>query len=132
MVWIDDEVYFLLETVISFKSKKSYEGIDWESVKEKYELIKNNFLEAFPLENKPGFHGKWLFTLEKIAAKIKQMRVSYRKALDSGKQSKGGQVVATFFDLSNQIWSGSPATESMNSDLDGAVDSTDVPSHSFE
>ena len=40
MVWTDDEVQLLLETVILFKSKKSYEGIDWESVKEKYELIK--------------------------------------------------------------------------------------------
>ena len=42
-----DEVQLLLETVISFKSKV-YEGIDWESVKEKYELTENNFLEAFP------------------------------------------------------------------------------------
>ena len=69
---------------------------------------------------------------EKIAAKIKQMRVSYRKALDSCKQSGGGRVVATFFDLCNQILSGSPATESMSSGLDGAVDSTDAHSHSFE
>ena len=28
MVWPDDEVQLLLEKVISFKSKKSYEGID--------------------------------------------------------------------------------------------------------
>ena len=54
----------------SFKSKKSYEGIVWESVKEKYELIKNDFLEAFPSENKSGFHGKSLFAREKIAVKI--------------------------------------------------------------
>ena len=113
VVWTDDEVQLLLETVISFKSKKSY--IDWEFVKEKYELIKNDFLEAFPSENKPGFHGKSLFTREKIAVKIKPMRVSYRKALDSSKQSAGSRVVATFFDLRNQIWSGSPATESMSS-----------------
>ena len=53
------------------------------------------------------------------------MRVSYRKALDSGKQSGVGRVVATFFDLYNQIWSGLPATESMSSGLDSAVDSTD-------
>ena len=33
MVWIDDEVQLLLETVISFKSKKSYEGIDVNFVK---------------------------------------------------------------------------------------------------
>ena len=58
MVWADDEVQRLLETVISFKSKTSYEGTDWESVTEKYELIKNDFLEAFPSKNKPGFHGK--------------------------------------------------------------------------
>ena len=77
MVWTDDEVQLLLETVILFKSKKSYEGIDWESVKDKYELIKNDFLEAFPPEDKPGFHGKSLFRREEIAAKIKQMRVSY-------------------------------------------------------
>ena len=135
MLWTDDEVQLLLETVISFKSRKSYEGIDWESVKEKYETIKNDFLKAFPSENKPGFHGKLLFTREKVAAKVKQMRVSYRKALDSGKQSGGGRVVATFFDFCNQIWitrSGSPATESMNNGLDGTVDSTDAQSHSFE
>ena len=73
MVWTDDEVQPLFETVISFKSKKSYEGIDWESVKEKYELSqkKNQFLEAFLSENEPGFHGKSVFTREKIAAKIK-------------------------------------------------------------
>ena len=103
MVWTDDEVKLLLETAISFKSKKSYKGIDWESVKEKYELIKNDFLEAFPSENKPGFNGKLLFTREKIAAKIKQMHVNYRKALDSGKQSGCSQVVVSFFDLCNQI-----------------------------
>ena len=32
MVWTDDEVQLLLETVISFKGKKSYKGIDWGSV----------------------------------------------------------------------------------------------------
>ena len=67
----------LLEAINSFKSKNSYEGIDWESVEEKYELIKNDFLDTFPSENKPGFRGKLFFTREKIRAKIKQMRVSY-------------------------------------------------------
>ena len=109
MVWTDDEVQLLLETVISFKSKKSYEDIDWESIKEKYELIKNDFLASFPSENKPGFHGKLLFTREKIAAKIKQMHVSYRKALDSGKQSglvelnQRFSTCATRYDLDHQL-----------------------------
>ena len=70
MVWTDDEVKLLLETLISFKSKKSYKGIDWEYVEEKYELIKNYLLEAFPSKNKPGFHGKSLFRREEIAAKV--------------------------------------------------------------
>ena len=122
----------LLETINSFKSKNSYDGIDWESVEEKYELIKNDFLDTFPSENKPGFHGKLFFTREKIRAKIKQMRVSYRKALNSGKRNRGGRVVATFFDLCHQVWSGSPATESMGKGFDDAVDSTEAQSHSFE
>ena len=33
MLQTDDEAQLLLETVISFKSKKSYEDIDWEYVK---------------------------------------------------------------------------------------------------
>ena len=47
MVWTDDEVQPLFETIISFKSKKSHEGIDWKSVKEKYELIKLTFSKYF-------------------------------------------------------------------------------------
>ena len=69
MVKTDDEVQLLLETLISFKSKKSYEGIDWESVEEKYELVKNDFLEAFISENKPGFHGKSLFKRKRLQQK---------------------------------------------------------------
>ena len=68
MVWPDDEVQLLLEKVISFKSKKSDEGIDWESVKEKYELIKNDFLEAFPSESKPGFYARKNCSKNKINA----------------------------------------------------------------
>ena len=98
---------------------------------ERYELIKNDFLEAFPSENKPGFYENSLFTREKIAAKVKEMRVSYRKVLNFGKQSGGGRVVAMFSNLCNQRRSGSPATESI-SGLDGAVGSTDAQSHSFE
>ena len=49
MVRANDEVQPLLETAISFKSKKSYEGIDWESVKEKYEFSRKkiNFSKHF-------------------------------------------------------------------------------------
>ena len=52
MVWTADEVQLLLETLINIKSEKSYEGIDWESIKEKYEIIRKEFLAAFPSEAK--------------------------------------------------------------------------------
>ena len=46
--------------------------------------------------------------------------MKYRKALDSGRQSCGGRVVATFYDLCSQIWSGSPTTESISGGIDTA------------
>ena len=46
--------------------------------------------------------------------------MKYRKALDSGRQSGDGRVVATFYDLCSQIWSGSPVTESISGGIDTA------------
>ena len=39
LIWTDDEVHLLLESVRNFKTQKSGEGIDWESVKEKYKRV---------------------------------------------------------------------------------------------
>ena len=39
LIWTDDEVQLLLESVRNFKTQKSGEGIDWECVKEKYKRI---------------------------------------------------------------------------------------------
>ena len=46
--------------------------------------------------------------------------MKYRKALDSGRQSGGSRVVATFYNLCSQIWSRSPATESISGGVDTA------------
>ena len=46
--------------------------------------------------------------------------MKYRKALDSGHQSGGGRVVATFYDLRSQIWSCLPGTESISEWIDTA------------
>ena len=97
MVWTDDEVQLLLETLINLKREKSYEGIDWEPIKEKYEIIRKKILTAFPSEaNKEFSHDKSLFTRERISSKIKQTSVKYRKVLDSGRQSGGDRVVAIY------------------------------------
>ena len=46
--------------------------------------------------------------------------MKYRKTLDTGRQSGSGRVVATFYDLCSQIWSGSPAAGSINGGMDNA------------
>ena len=45
---------------------------------------------------------------------MKSIRKNYRKALDSGRKSGGGRIVATFFDICGEIWSGSLATEAIS------------------
>ena len=42
----------------------------------------------------------------------------YRKASDVGRQSGGGRIIATFYDLCSEIWSGSPATEPIQAGLE--------------
>ena len=44
--------------------------------------------------------------------------MKYRKVLGSGRQSSGGRVVVTFYNLFSQMWSGSPATESISGGID--------------
>ena len=47
------------------------------------------------------------------APKIKLARNKYRDALDLGKQSGAGRIVATFNNICSEILSGSPATDSV-------------------
>ena len=51
-------------------------------------------------------------------AQIKQLRSGYRKALDVKKKIGGGRLVAFFHDKCIEIWSGSPATETMSSGIE--------------
>ena len=67
-----------------------------------------------------------LFHQKSIASKIKQIRANYQKALDVGRQSGGGRIVATFYDLCSEIWSGSLATESIQAGLE-TVESLKTP-----
>ena len=63
-------------------------------------------------------HPASVFTEDCIASKIKQTRVSYKKALNTERQSGGDRIVATLFDICNEIWSGSNATEFIESGLE--------------
>ena len=114
--WTDVDIENLLECVKEFKAQKEYEGVDWESVKDKYEIIRSLFLK-----NRGGEGSDDKYTRDKISSKVKAIRGNYREAVDSGRQSGGGRVVATFYDLCNEIWAGAPATESIMSGVESST-----------
>ena len=93
-------------------------GVDWGSVKQKYEEILALFLSnQEDDQDMPHI----LFTKQEIATKVKSLRQSYRKAVDSGRQSGGGRVVMTFYDLCKDIWGGwggSPAATAIGEGLE--------------
>ena len=45
--WTDDEVELLLGVVRAYSSQKDYEGLEWESVKSKYEDIRKDFVTLY-------------------------------------------------------------------------------------
>ena len=72
--WTDDEVQILLECV-NIKTRKKYEGIDWESKKEQDDNIKKNIsVSRFPNEETQDFpHDTTEFTKDRTASKAKQI-----------------------------------------------------------
>lgn len=67
LVRIDDKVQMLLETTRDFKVNKAYEGVDWESVKEKYEKIHEKFVLHLSSEDEMFQHPARVFTRDHIA-----------------------------------------------------------------
>ena len=93
-------------------------GLEWESVKSKYEDIRKDFVTLY--EQQDGLpYNHSLLTRERIASKIKDIRQKYRKAVDSGR-SGGGRIVATFCDACNEILVACPATTSLEPGVDTA------------
>ena len=60
---------------------------------------------------------------------MKALRNKYKIALDSGRGSRGGKVVAQFYNLCTDIWGGCPAAESIPSGIDCSA-STESSEHS--
>ena len=52
----------LLETTRDFKVGKAYEVVDWETVKEKYEEIREKFVSNLPPEDEMFPHPASVFT----------------------------------------------------------------------
>ena len=47
-VWTDDETALLVQVIIDYKTSKAANGLDWESIKNKYEEISERFLSSYP------------------------------------------------------------------------------------
>ena len=114
--YTDSEIEPLLECVKVFASNCSYEGKDWEGIKSKYDRIREIFIERYPQssevdEDFPKCSSLHSFTKERIAAKVKNIRKNFKKAVDLGKRSGGGKIVMTFYNLCCDIWAGAPATK---------------------
>ena len=66
---------FADSSTLNVTAKKAYAGVDWESIKDKYESICETFVSNLPKEtgSEECAHSADFFTREKIASKIKQI-----------------------------------------------------------
>lgn len=48
---------------------------------------------------------------QQVTTKLKAIRQKYRKAVNEGKRSGHGRVVAVYYEMCEAIWGGSPATQ---------------------
>ena len=91
LVWTDDKVELLLDTVRDFKAEKEQQATNWELLNVKYERFKEGFIRNFSdgKKNEEYPHSVTVFTRERIASKIKRLRSGYRKELDTKRKSGG-------------------------------------------
>ena len=62
-------------------------------------------------------YAKEIFTKERVNERLKKIKTSFRKAVDSRKSS-GGRVVWNLYDECYELWSGSPAVKCLNHGLE--------------
>ena len=132
--WTDEETSLLLQVVIDYKASKTATGLDWETVKNRYEDITERFQVQYPregadanMEEYPNFADPSKITKERIIARLKRIKLNFRKAIDSGRRSGGGRVVLALYDECNDVWGGSPAVESIDHGIESSIttDETD-------
>ena len=62
-------------STLKVKAKKAYAGVDWESIKDKYENIRETFVSNLLKQtgSEECAHSTDFFTRERTASKIKQI-----------------------------------------------------------
>ena len=125
--WTDDESLLLLNITADYKNQNISEGLDWESIQNKYADIAERMVEALQKYNEQGSSGKDYkhkpeeITKEKVATKLKAVRKKYRIAVDMGSRSGQGRVILLYFHECEAIWGGSPATTKIRSGIESSV-----------
>jgi hypothetical protein len=117
--WTDDEAELLLNIALEYKTEKMSESLDWESIRNKYGDIRDRIAEYLTriADGEITGYGKDFphrpeeITKAIVTSKLKGIKAKYRQAVDSGRKSGHGRVVMLYFDLCQEIWGGSPATE---------------------
>ena len=114
-IWTDSEAELLLNVAIGYKTSKAAESVDWVLVKSKYDDITKLYIDALPeVNDDTDFpHKKEQTTKLIVSSKLKSIRFKFRQAVDSGR-SGHGRVVMLYYELCQQLWAGSPATEQIN------------------
>ncbi len=135
--WSDEETALLLHVTLAYKTTKISEGKDWETIRSKYDDILKDFIEQYPKEISEEFPREepisGEFTKERLNAKLKKIKNSFRKAIDSGKRSGGGRIVCSLYDECHQIWAGSPTADCIAGGLEtDSIIPTTVSSKSLD
>ena len=75
----------LLEVCYELKAESDYEGVNFESKRTQYELVKDRFCEQYPIvadEQYPRTNDRNSITKERVSAKIKSILGNFKKAVD--------------------------------------------------
>jgi len=78
--WSDEEINLLLHVVIDYKAGKAGEGVDWETVRSKYEDVTKMFLEKYPDKDKDKIprriEASGSFNKDRIQNKLKRIKLN--------------------------------------------------------
>ena len=110
--WTEEETALLLKGVLDYKTAKLAIAQDWETIRSKYDNLAKHLIEAYPNEVTDEFprgQTKETFSAAKVSSKVKKLKNSFRKALDTGRKSGGGRIVSSLYKECSDIWAGCPA-----------------------
>ena len=137
--WNDDKVEMLITNIISYKNDMTFKGLDFQAdLVSFYEGVRVMMAEMFPVydfgpkqiegedtdlmsyEEIIQYKRK-IEKLEKlkkdgynrVKAKIKELRIGYKDAIDKGTPSGSGRLVHNNYRLLQESWGGSPSVTSL-------------------